>query len=63
MKKKLVSALLCATMVVGCLGMTACGGSSDSGDSGASSDDGGAASDDGGAADDGAGDAADTAQR
>lgn len=67
MKKKLVSALLCATMVVGCLGMTACGGGSDSGDSGASSDDGGAASDDGGAADDGGdaaddgGDAADTA--
>lgn len=65
MKKKLVSALLCATMVVGCLGMTACGGSSDSGDSGASSDDGGATSDDGGASDDGAGDdggdAADTA--
>lgn len=56
MKKKLVSALLCATMVAGCLTFAGCGSSSDGG----TSDDGGdAAADDGGdaAADDG-GDAA-----
>lgn len=46
MKKKLVSALLCATMMAGCLTFAGCGGS----DNGGSSDNGGTA-DDGGAAD------------
>ncbi len=56
MKKKLVSALLCAAMTAGCLTFAGCGSSSDGGsaDNGGSSDEGG--SDEGGAADDGSSD-------
>ncbi len=63
MKKKLVSTLLCATMVAGCLSLAGCGGGGDTSTSGGAADDGaGTAADDGAgtAADDGAGTAADS---
>lgn len=60
MKKKLVSALLCATMVAGCLAFAGCGDKKDDGGDTPASDEGGT-SDEGNAAADEGGDTADTA--